>query len=491
VILGIGQSFRVLTQVLLIFLILFLVVRTIFVEPFGVPTGSMAPTLHGNYRGAHCPRCDHEIRVGSATAEDRARKDFLNPQSVAFCGNCGLLGIDLTKTAPEISGDRLLVDKMVYQHRGPKRWEIAVFRCPVDDSKPYVKRVVGLPGERMKIFDGDVHANGLLQRKTWTEVRELAIPVFQQKFVPRVSGGWTQRWRVERSWVPAHSPDADPTDDPPLPEISEVIRDDELHLMTSSSALSAFGLTYLHRNLDTREADVVKDTLEYNGGVRRGIPQPVHDFYLQCEIDVRAGNGMLAFRLADGADSIRLELPIGGNKELPHRLAHDGGNEALTDTGLCLQPGQTYRLEFAFVDRRGLVALNGDEVLAPLDLPAPERNRPGTDRPLQIGIRNADIILRNLTLNRDIHYRSEAVPDAKIYPLGPREYFMLGDNSANSSDSRDWKDAQGQDAFGVAREALIGKPFFIHQPLKAGRITLNGHDRLIQTVDWDRFRFMN
>ena len=47
---------RLLATIAIVFLIVFLFLRVGFVEPFGVPTGSMAPTLIGNHREAPCPR---------------------------------------------------------------------------------------------------------------------------------------------------------------------------------------------------------------------------------------------------------------------------------------------------------------------------------------------------------------------------------------------------------------------------------------------------
>ena len=96
------------------------------------------------------------------------------------------------------------------------------------------------------------------------------------------------------------------------------------------------------------------------------------------------------------------------------------------------------------------------------------------------------MVLHDLRLFRDINYRAESsAGTSKSYTLGVDEYFALGDNSANSSDSRDWSIP------GVPRNAFIGKPFLIHQPLKAGRLSANGKDWRMQTVDWDRFRLLN
>lgn len=65
-------------------------------------------------------------------------------------------------------GDRVVVEKLSYRLDGPKRGDIVVFRPPVsvaamgylDTSVPWIKRVVGLPGERLAVRKGWVHING-------------------------------------------------------------------------------------------------------------------------------------------------------------------------------------------------------------------------------------------------------------------------------------------------------------------------------------------
>src|SRR5262245_51013400 len=54
---------RRLTESLIIFAGAILFLRAWAVEPFGVPTGSMAPTLIGNHKCINCPRCGYTIRV--------------------------------------------------------------------------------------------------------------------------------------------------------------------------------------------------------------------------------------------------------------------------------------------------------------------------------------------------------------------------------------------------------------------------------------------
>ena len=52
-------------------------------------------------------------------------------------------------------GDRILVCKLIE----PRRWDLMVFRFPDDPSLNYVKRLVGLPGEKLEIRDGAVWIN--------------------------------------------------------------------------------------------------------------------------------------------------------------------------------------------------------------------------------------------------------------------------------------------------------------------------------------------
>jgi len=53
-------------------------------------------------------------------------------------------------------GDYLLVDELTYRFRAPERGEVAVFRYPNDESTYFIKRVVGLPGERVSVRSGKV-----------------------------------------------------------------------------------------------------------------------------------------------------------------------------------------------------------------------------------------------------------------------------------------------------------------------------------------------
>jgi signal peptidase I len=57
-------------------------------------------------------------------------------------------------------GDCIMVNKLSYRSAGPQRGDIIVFNPPFDSEYPFIKRVIGLPGETVEIEDGVVSING-------------------------------------------------------------------------------------------------------------------------------------------------------------------------------------------------------------------------------------------------------------------------------------------------------------------------------------------
>src|SRR3989344_3293731 len=54
------------------------------------------------------------------------------------------------------NGDYLIVDELSYRFKEPERGEVLVFRYPLDPRKSFIKRIIGLPGEIVKLRDGKV-----------------------------------------------------------------------------------------------------------------------------------------------------------------------------------------------------------------------------------------------------------------------------------------------------------------------------------------------
>ena len=57
-------------------------------------------------------------------------------------------------------GDTVIADTRAYGRSDPQRGDIVIFRLPSDPSIDYIKRVIGLPGDRVRMVGGVVHING-------------------------------------------------------------------------------------------------------------------------------------------------------------------------------------------------------------------------------------------------------------------------------------------------------------------------------------------
>jgi signal peptidase I len=165
-------------------------------------------------------------------------------------------------------------------------------------------------------------------------------------------------------------------------------------------------------------------------------------------------------------------------------LKHEGIGIVRNGARKPLRAGKKYRIEMAFVDRRISFAIDGDEPFASYDLdPAPARAE--VSSPLAIGVQGVNVVVRDVQLFRDIYYRSSGrTAVEEPYQLGWDEYFMLGDNSANSDDSRSWPIP------GVPERNFLGKPFLLHQPSRVALVTIGGRERAFQSIDWGRIRFL-
>src|SRR5689334_21827694 len=115
---GIAETARVIFHALIIAF----VIRTFLFQPFNIPSGSMEATL----------------LIG----------DYLFVSKYSY----GYSHYSLPFSPPLFSG-RILA-------REPQRGDVVVFRLPKDDSVDYIKRVIGLPGDRIQMIGGVLHING-------------------------------------------------------------------------------------------------------------------------------------------------------------------------------------------------------------------------------------------------------------------------------------------------------------------------------------------
>ena len=59
-----------------------------------------------------------------------------------------------------MTNDQIFGNRLAYLNSDPKRYDIVIFRYPDDESRLFIKRVIGLPGETVDIRNGDVYING-------------------------------------------------------------------------------------------------------------------------------------------------------------------------------------------------------------------------------------------------------------------------------------------------------------------------------------------
>jgi len=116
-----------------------LVVRWAWFDQFRIPSASMEPTLHG---------------IPSIVRADRVSINKL------------VYGLRFPLNGAHVPFTNITLpyaNRRIWRGADPKRWEIVVFRSPEKDAhgKVLIKRVVGLPGERIHIADGNIHVNGV------------------------------------------------------------------------------------------------------------------------------------------------------------------------------------------------------------------------------------------------------------------------------------------------------------------------------------------
>ena len=115
---GLWETVKVVFQALLIAL----VVRTLLFQPFNIPSGSLVPTL----------------LIGDYLFVSKYSYGY-SKHSIPF--------------SPPLFEGRIFGSE-------PKRGDIAVFKLPKDNSTDYIKRVVGLPGDKIQVIGGVLHING-------------------------------------------------------------------------------------------------------------------------------------------------------------------------------------------------------------------------------------------------------------------------------------------------------------------------------------------
>lgn len=402
---------------LVLLLIALLVANTWLISGIAVPavvTGSsMAPALLGPHHQWRCIGCEREFRC-DVEAMPRAKND----------ATCPLCGTRNAATSGQLkSGDRLFVDRAAYSLRAPKRWEVVALQSPEADGTLCVKRVVGLPGESVEIADGDVLVDGRRQRKPLRVQLAMAVAVADEHDLDRWYSAREGVWKLtDGEWRHA-----------------------------AGTAGRIDWLEYQHREPTTtggKDGSPILDGSPVNQNESRKL-NPVSDVILRGTLH-GAETDKAFFLIQARGDEFRLILPLGGGGA---RLSHNGTRVK----GGRVVPGQHARLpvEVVVTDGRFSIQAGGKPVLEYEFEPLPRPSGQGSPR-LAVGADTSALAVSGLQVLRDVHYTPGPQGQTR-YRLGPDEYFVLGDNSANSIDSRVWSQRRTESKRdGVTRAAMLG-----------------------------------
>jgi len=319
--------------------------------------------------------------------------------------------------------DRIVVDKYTYTVRDPERFEVAVFRYPLDRAKNFVKRIVGMPNEDLRIANGDVWRRADAS-EPWSIVR-------------RPDAVQEEHWKDLA--------------DPWVVEAGDLVNDGTA-LVAKGSGIFRFG----------RRDEPIMDRFfdGYPSAVRKKLPGGPDDPVQPAQIrdrfkvgDLRVSGDAVASAetialdlvLTEGPRTYRFRLPGPASKTLDRPVIEVETDSARgipgdaqvvatpnrrADAAWTLPAGRPVRVTAQNLDDRLRLEIEGGPTLE-LDVP------PVTSQDARIRVAfTGPGRLEEPRVWRDVYYtargRSEwTIPDDC--------YVMLGDNTQDSSDSREWE----------------------------------------------------
>jgi len=361
-------------------IIVAVMLKYFLIEAYKIPTGSMQPTLMGN------------------------------PGTQIF--------------------DRVLVDKLSYHYREPERFEVAVFKYPLDRSMNYIKRITGVGPEWLRIHNGDLWRSDRPKNDPpryetdWTIIRRPKN--VQADTWKSLDAGFTGRHQWRRMG------------DASTWEVAEdrivAKGDGSLRLPDAGSFMDDFKDGYPR---------LVREALRR----RRGVPSgnnPVGDIRFEVEItpsegcvevkiELREGSRVYDFHLpgpAAAGDRTASILATDLSRSARSPLARD--RETELEEAWRMEAGDTVKIAVENLDDRLTLEIDGERALS-VEIPA------ATDQTsnLQLVVTGGGVEFDEVEIFRDIYYLSERMKVSRWY-VDADHYVMLGDNTQDSSDSREW-----------------------------------------------------
>lgn len=451
-------------EILLLLIVAATIVRAWLVDglirPLRIAGPSMSQTWLGPHRQTTCQDCAWQF----PTAES-----LLNKSGLATCPLCGHLE-NPWRSLPITPGDRLLVDRSAFLWRQPNRWEPIVFHGPEFSAGMRIKRVVGLPGERVELSEGDVYINGAIARKPLSVARSFNLVVHDSRYRPR-SG--KSQW----NWSPEELAERNgPAREPRWQACEQGYQRQAANPGTAGqeeSAVQWLAFTRSNRSTSSSEevapphSHAIHDNYAVNQNVSRSLNR-VEDVMATARLRT-TGNGSLRLRVLRRPHVYEFQIDATSSQI---ELFRDGSLIDSTDSQS--ESLDNITLDWGTIDRQILLAVDDQVVMrhtiedSARDANDPAREERDIDQlnseqdwttipPLAIGATTLGVTIERIRVWRDVHYLTAPVGFSPAlasdhYDVAERTWFVLGDNSPVSLDSR--TEACGL----VAADSLVGRP---------------------------------
>jgi hypothetical protein len=279
-----------------------------------------------------------------------------------------------------------------------------------------MKRIVGLPNESLRIHDGDLFTNEVRVQKSWSELSSLSVLVYDSRFeipssdvpvwrTPGVSSNWV---REDTEWLYRGEPHADG-------------RTRELDPLEFVPPGFIPGIR--------SRPSCVTDYNPFDQTSSR-VLNPVNDLRLRVEIDSETV-GPFSVIAKDGWHKWRVHFEFAPQSI---RIQRDG---ELIRGPRWQEPrgGRLHAVEVALCDGRLLIHCGESNSLQIDAIDRGPRSRPEIPFSL-VADSDATIRFKSLLVYRDVHYVADRL-GRDTWRLDDDEYFLIGDYSPLSIDSRD------------------------------------------------------